>query len=86
MRERTLPSFWHVLLRPSIDINGKEDSAMEYVKATVNVIDMNEEDIIISSGGCTTTANQTEDTCTGGNHSDKYSGCENNGHQNHGGQ
>ena len=64
----------------------KEDSVMEYVKATATVIDMNEEDIITTSGGCTTSANQTEDNCTGGNHQDKYSGCTNNGHQNHGGQ
>ncbi len=53
---------------------------MKYEKARVAIIQMEEEDIIVTSG-CTTDAYLTEDSCTGGNHKDKYSGCTNAGHQ-----
>lgn len=59
---------------------------MKYMKAMVEVIDLGEEEILTSSVGCTTTAFQTEDNCNHGNHKTKYSGCEDNGHMNHGGQ
>lgn len=54
---------------------------MKYVKATALLINLNEEDIIATSGGCLTANFQQEDSCTGGNHQGKYSGCKNNGHQ-----
>ncbi len=58
---------------------------MTFEKANVTRIEVEEEDIITASG-CTTSANQIEDNCTGGNHKTKYSECTNNGHMNHGGQ
>lgn len=54
---------------------------MRYVKAQAIVIEMNEEDIITTSGGCVTANFQTEDSCTGGNHKGKYSECANYGHK-----
>ncbi len=59
---------------------------MKFEKAEVTRIEV-EEDIITASGeGCTSSASQIEDSCTGGNHKDKFSGCTNNGHKNGGGQ
>ena len=58
---------------------------MKYEKAKVTIIDLGEDEIIRCSG-CTTTGFQNQDTCTGGNHKDKFSGCTNTGHRDHGGQ
>ena len=51
---------------------------MKYVKGTVTIIEMNEEDIIRTSG-CTTAGYQMSDSCTSGNHVEKGH-CETNGH------
>lgn len=58
---------------------------MSYEKAEVNKIDMNEEDVILTSG-CTTGAFMAGDQCETQNHHDKFYNCTNNGHLNHGGQ
>ena len=59
---------------------------MKFEKATANLIDLGEEEIVTTSGGCTTSAFIAGDKCGSQNHHDKYYNCTSNGHMNHGGQ
>lgn len=58
---------------------------MMYEKPMVNKIEMNEEDIITTST-CTTSAFIAGDKCDSQNQHNKFYNCTNNGHLNHGGQ
>ncbi len=58
---------------------------MMYEKPEVNKIEMNEEDII-STSGCNTSGFIAGEQCGTQNHYDKFANCTSNGHMNHGGQ
>ena len=58
---------------------------MEYEKATVDKIELNEEDIITTSG-CQDSNHAAADKCGDQSHYEKYVNCTNQGHMYHGGQ